>query len=326
MVLSFKDLQDRVMQVLDETATNSPTTLTLVKNFLNQSHQQRCTEFPWNFMIWPKAVTFSTVSGRQVYALHEEYHRPLYFLNQATRQYLEEVQNRMVPESGGDWNATSSQSVSRFMPWGMMPVSRQPATTSAVSAVSSSTSDTSGKTVTIYGEISGGLMTSETLTLNGTTLVTGSTSFQEITDVVKNTSTVGTVTLSLVTDAVSVLALPPAVMGKQYKTIFIPDTIGTAETIEYRFYRQPRILVNDYDLPNLPAPHEGILVYDTLVSMAAYLTDTGPQSLKVWQEKQASAQMALYQAYANEGQSLGGSPQFIRWTGDLDNDPRVYRS
>lgn len=325
MVLSFKDLQDRVMQVLDETATNSPTTLTLVKNFLNQSHQQRCTEFPWNFMIWPKAVTFATASGRQVYALHEEYHRPLYFLNQTTRQYLEEIPNRMIPENGGDWNATATQSVNRFMPWGMQPISRQPATTSTITAVSSSTSDTGSKTVTITGELSSGLMTSETLSMNGTTNVVGSTSFQEVTGVTKSTTFVGTLTLTLTTDAVSVLSLLPAVMGKHYKTIFIPDTIGTSETIEYRFYRHPRILVNDYDLPNLPSPHENILVYDTLVSMAGYLTDTGPQSLRIWQDKQAAAQLNLYQSYANEGQSVGGGTQFVRWIGDLGDHPRVYR-
>lgn len=326
MVLSFKDLQDRVMQVLDETSTNSPTTLTLVKSFLNQSHQHRCTEFPWNFMLWPKAVTFSTVSGQQVYALHEEYHRPLYFLNQTTRQYLEEIPNRMVVENAGDWNdATSVQSVTKFMPWGMQPVAVQPTTTSAVSVISSSTSDTGSKTVTITGELSSGFITTETLSMNGTTLVTGTTQFQEIIDVVKSTAFSGTITLALVTEGTSILSLGPTQYGKQFKTMFFPETISGAETIEYRFYRQPRILVNDYDLPNLPSPHEGILVYDTLISMSGYLTDTGPQTLRIWQDKQASAQMALYQAYANEAQSLGGGTSFVRWVGDADPGPRSYR-
>jgi hypothetical protein len=93
------------------------------------------------------------------------------------------------------------------------------------------------------------------------------------------------------------------------------------EVIEYRFYRQPRILVNDYDIPLIPAPHSQILVYDTLIMMSAYLTDSGPQTLKIWEERAAQEQMALYQAYATEGQTLGASPQYIHWNGGDESFP-----
>lgn len=320
MVLTFKDLQDRVMRVLDESATTSPTTLALVKDFLNQAHQKRCVEFPWNFMIWPKEVTFSTSVGKQIYALHEEFYRPLYIRNLTTGEYLMEVPSRGIEEQGGDWTADlgGSSTAKRFMYWGMQPVTQQPTTTSTIIAVSTSTSDTGSKTITIEGELSSGLMTTETLSMNGTTNVSGSTSFQEIVSVTKNTTFNGTATLILNATSTTVLSLAPAVMGKQYKTIFIPDEIVTVESIGYRFYRQPKIMVNDYDIPLIPAPHAQILVYDTLILMSAYLTDAGPQTLKIWQERSAQEQLALYQAYATEGQTVGGHSNYIRYTGEDD--------
>lgn len=316
MILSFKDLQDRVLQVLDETSLTSPTTVTLVKSFINQAHQQRCMEFPWNFMLWPRAVTFATVSGQQTYALHEEYHRPLYFRNNTSRAFLQELPNRTVMDMAGDFGGTNqSSSITKFIPWGMQPVSKQPSVAGVITVVSSSTSDTATKTVTIEGELSTGIMASETLAMNGITNVVGTTSFQAITGVTKSTTFVGSMTLSHANTG-AILSLSPSQTGKQYKTIFLPDTVTSADTIEYRFYRQPRILVNDYDLPLLPSPHESILVYDALVMMGGYLTDTGGQSLRIWQDRQSSAQMALYQAYANEGQSLNAGAQYISYQGE----------
>lgn len=89
-ILTFKDIQDRVLRVLDETSTGSPTTLALVKDFINDAHRQRCLEFPWSWMIWPTEVTFSTTSGTRLYTLHEEFGRPLYMWNRTTKCYLTE--------------------------------------------------------------------------------------------------------------------------------------------------------------------------------------------------------------------------------------------
>lgn len=323
MVLTYKDLQDRVMRLLDETSSSSPTTLTLIKDLLNQSHQRRCAEFPWNFLIWPRAMTFSTAVGRQIYSLHEEFHRPLYFLNQTTKEYMVEIPNREVVDQSPDWNADpTSTSVRHFMYWGMQPIQNQPSSTAQVVVVSSATTDTGSKTVTIEGELSTGVLTSESLAMNGTTNVTSTNTYREIIGVTKNTSFNGTMTMSI--SGASVLSLAPTQMGKQYKTIFLPEEITEAETIEYRFYRQPRIMTNDYDIPLIPAPHSQILVYDTLVSLSAYLTDSGPQTLQIWKEKAAQEQMALYQAYANEGQTLNASPKFVRWMGDDFEFPKIY--
>jgi len=92
-----------VSRILDEAntpASESTTTKILIKDFLNQSHQQRGGEFPWPFMLWPQEMTFSTILDQHVYILHPEFHRPLYFLNKTTGEYLQEVPFRAIRRRG----------------------------------------------------------------------------------------------------------------------------------------------------------------------------------------------------------------------------------
>lgn len=61
---------------------------------------------------------------------------------------------------------------------------------------SSSASDASGKTVTLYGLDNTGAVQSEVLTLNGTSLVTGVATWRRIYGAILNVATVGTITVS----------------------------------------------------------------------------------------------------------------------------------
>lgn len=322
MTLTFKDLQNRVLRMLDETASGSPTTLALVKDFLNSAHYQRCMEFPWNFMLWPQEVTFSTEASRRVYALHEEFGRPLYIRNNTTKEYMEEVPIRGLPEDNADWNNDTGDAW-HFFYGGMQPVTRQPSAAATVSVVSSSASDTT-PSVTIYGQNASGQVVSEAVTLTGTTPAVSTTSFQVILDVVKSAATVGTVTVSA--ESQTILTLLPAQMGKQYKTIHLIELPGSSQTIGYRFYRQPRQLSADYDIPLIPAPHSEVLVWDALMMMAGYLTQTNPQTISLWAERRGAAEKSLYQALANDGQTLEARPQYVRYMDAGRDDPRVFRN
>lgn len=63
-------------------------------------------------------------------------------------------------------------------------------------AISSSAAGDTTQTVTIYGRSAGGSIVSEALSLNGTTRVTGSTSFERIMKIVVNASHTGTITVT----------------------------------------------------------------------------------------------------------------------------------
>jgi hypothetical protein len=323
MILTFKDLQDRVLRMLDETAEGSPTTLALAKDFLNSAHYQRCMEFPWGFMLWPQESTITTAASQRLYALHEEFGRPLYFKNGSTKEFLEEVPVRGLPEDNMDWNNDTGDAW-HFYYAGMQPISKQPSSATTVTIVSNSTSDTgSTYAVTIHGENSDGHLVSETLSPTGTTSVASTTSFSNIIDVVKATSWTGTLTMTI--SGSTVLTLLPAQFAKQYKTIHLIELPAAGQEIKYRFYRQPRVLSADQDVPNIPAPWSEVLVWDALLMMAGYLTSASPQSVELWGMRRAEAEKSLYQALANDGLTLEARPHYVRYMDAGRDDPRLFR-
>lgn len=316
MIHTFKGLRDEVFRLLDETSTDSPTTLALIKDALNQAHQQRCTEFPWGFMLWPRAETLTITGGQREYALHSEFYRPYYFWNRSSKRYLVEVPFRGLPQGLHDW-VNDTGATEHFMYWGQSPVAAQPATPSVLSLVSSSASDTGASyNIVVKGEDSDGNVRGELLTPTGTTTASGAVTFKTILGVSKGASWNGTLTLSA--GSTTLLSLISCEMGRQYKKIYCVEAGTSGETIEYRFFRQPTMLVNDYDVPDIPAPHGQLLVYDALVYMSAYLTELQPQILGIWAEKRMEQQVALYQAYAAEQQTLEAQPTYVRYIGDED--------
>jgi hypothetical protein len=312
MIYTFKGIRDEIFRLIDETSTNSPSLVSVIKDLVNQAHQQRCVEFPWTFMLWPRAQTFTTVIGQRRYALHQEFHRPVYFWNRTSKDYLEEVPFQSLANEGDDWNNTTG-TARRFFYAGRQCVALQPSTDSPVTLVSSSGSDTGASyNVVVRGEDANGALRAELITPAGTSSMTGSITFRTLLGVTKAGSWNGTLTLSD-SGATTLLTLSACELGRAYPLIEVVEAPTTAEVIEYRFYRQPLMLINDYDVPEIPAPHSQILVWDALVGLSAgYLQDVPTATVSVWREKQREAQMALYQALAVEGQTLNARPRFVR--------------
>src|SRR5688572_19768438 len=147
-IYTFADLQNQVLANLDE-GGDTGTTLTLVKNFLNQAHQMRCAQAGWPFLKWDSAETFVLSSGDRFYSLHAEFWRPDYFYNRETKEFLVEVPGRSLASVGEQWPSDTGRTP--YFRWaGVMPVALQPTSASVVTLVSSSASDTTAaKAITI---------------------------------------------------------------------------------------------------------------------------------------------------------------------------------
>lgn len=320
MILTYADLQDRVMRMLDETETNSPTTIALVKDFLTAAHQQRCVEYPWSWMVWPAVETITTVADQQDYALHEQFHRPWWF-RVNDNELLEDVPFREAG-TGEQPELTASDNIRKFT-WGpIWPVMKQPNGT-VISVVSSTSGD--AQTVTIRGEDENGYQVSETITATGATTASGTQTFSRVLDVTLSAAAAGN--FSLYSSSTLILRLTPGQVAKQFRTIRLIDPPTAGVEIDYQFFRIPLVLTNDNDIPLLPAAHSMLLVWDALVTMSGYLTETNAQTLGIWRQKQQEAELALYQAYANESQTLGSRPQYVRYMDDalFSADPRNFR-
>lgn len=321
MIYTFADLQNEVLANLDETGSTS-TPLTLAKNFINQAHQMRLSMQPWKFMEWDSAELLTCTIGQRVYPLHQEFWRPIYFFDRATKSYLVETPNRALASTDARWNDDTGSAIF-FRLTAQSCVAAQPTSSSVMTIVSSSAADTtSAKAIIVRGVTTNGV-TTETITPNGTTPVAGATAFTKILNITKSAAWAGNLTITSNGGAVNNLTLFPTEYGRQYQQIELLEAPDAADVIEYKFIRKPTPLVNDNDIPDLPAPHSHILVYDALILFAGYLTDVSPKSIQAWTDMQRKMEIQLAQTYL-EGQSLETHPRYVRYTEGQSTSPRIF--
>jgi hypothetical protein len=174
----------------------------------------------------------------------------------------------------------------------------------------------------VKGVVSGAYV-EESLTPNGTTPVTSTASFEKLIAVTKAAAWVGTLTLAT-TGGTTLLELGPTEYGRQYPQFELLSLPDRTETLNYRFYRQPLELVADNDIPEIPAPHSKILVWDALLQFAAYNSDADPKAVAVWHDNQKIAEAILMETYL-EGQTVEATIRRVR---HIDEDPafaRIYQ-
>jgi hypothetical protein len=98
-----------------------------------------------------------------------------------------------------------------------------------VKYVSTNTGDTT-QTITTTGRSSTGSIVSETINLDGTTVVTGTVTFQEILEVAMSATAVGTVSIERSTDADVLCTLPPGVKTVIRLFYNVSADVGTGST------------------------------------------------------------------------------------------------
>lgn len=322
-VYTYKDLQDQVLAYLDESGTTG-TSLTLTKNFLNQAHQMRLAMEPWPFLVWDSAEVLTCSTSTRFYALHQEFWRPLYFFNRTTKSYLIEVPARQLADTQARWNDEVGHP-SNFRMASRSPVAAQPSASSVLTIVSTSASDnTSAYAITVKGVTANGV-TTETITPNGTTPAPSTNAFTKILSVTKTLAWNGSMTMTSNSAAVTNLYLFPTEYGRSYQQLELLVTPSAADVIEYRFFRMPLTLVNDYDIPDIPPPHSQILVWDALLLFAGYLTDISSKSLSAWTDMQHKMEIQLAETFL-EGQSVESAPRYVRYIEGESAQPRIFTS
>jgi len=319
-ILTFKELQDEVLAYLDESG-DAGTTLTLVKYFLNEAQVKRCDQYPWPFLRWNSPETITLVAGQRLYTLHPECWKPIHFWNRTKNAYMVEMSERQLEEQGVDWiNNTGTRYFRLAEIW---PVQYQPTSASAITIVSTSAADTGASyNITITGIVSDGV-TTETLTPAGTTPVVGTRSFSKILGVSLTTALAGTLTLTSNGGAVTNLTLVAGELGRQYRTIELLSQPTAGEVIEYQFLRSPVKMVNNYDVPSIPAPHSRILVWDALQMMTGYLTEMSGTAVQLFVKSSADLEWGMLQTYM-PGQTVGAMPQYTRMLQDYSDAWGVY--
>jgi len=315
MIYTLDALRRQVLRELDEEG-DAPTTLVLATDYLNQAHQMRALSYSKFFLLHPKAALIQTIPGVQRYTLNPLVANILYLRNDSEELLMREIPNRGLSTGSFDW-AKEDGSASEFMFWGHTQVKNQPLTPGVLTVVSSNDGDrpASGQPPTTQVAVKGtnteGDVFIEIFTLEGTFPVMGNYPFEEIISVTKSGEFKGTLTITADGGATQILSLSPAEMGKQYRQIFLVQKPQIAETLSYRFFRKPLILINDYDVPELPSPYSQLLVWDALMLFAGYNTDIRPETTAAWGRQQEHWETALDQ-YLKDSTTLGAEPLFVQ--------------
>jgi len=287
-VKTYKNLQDEVLAWLDEVG-DTGTTRTLVQNGLNNANRLRATQERWTWMKWDSPVTFSTVIGKEVYPLHQEFFRPYYFWNQTQADFIQEHNDSTLASSRTDPNVDTGPAL-KFKVLGRTEVQNQPLAASVIAVTSSNGADNGAVSVTLRGDTVDGVR-SETITAGSS----GTVSFTKILKVTKVGTWVGTMTLTSDSGTTTVLKLFPEEAGRSYLQIQFLAAPSEIDIVEYGFYRQPYTMSADNDRPDVPTPFEDLLVWDTLLAFAAY-NQYDPTVVALWQRKQADTLLAMQQA------------------------------
>src|SRR5215204_3914490 len=282
MIYTFDALRRQVLRELDE-EDDAPSTKALASDFLNQAHQMRSLAYSQYFLLHPKPMVIQTLQGVQRYTLNPMVANILYLRNDTAELLMREIPNRGLSTGSFDW-VSEKGSASEFMFWGHSPVKSQPATPGVLTVQSSSNSDI------------------------GTAF---QVAFEEIISVTKSGEFSGILTITADAGQTLVLTLSSIEMGKQYRQIFLAQSPDVPETLSYRFFRKPLVLINDYDVPELPSPYSQLLVWDALLLFAGYNTDIRQETRASWTIQQDHWVVALEQ-YLKDSTVLGAEPLFVQ--------------
>lgn len=307
-MLTFYDLQQEVLRYIDE-AEDTDTTRALVKDALNRSHRKLLTARTWPFLRWPREVSFSTVVGRRAYALKAGVGKVLALYDDQLSELVPFVDRREWEMLGVD--RVGGQNVPVGVQYGpLWPVAVQPSN-EVVTATSSTDSDASA-TIILTGIDTNGNAATETLTLadvGATAAATSTTVWSDLTAVTKGSAFTGTLTLSAST-AGTLLTLGASDYGKQHLTIEFVETPSEVRDYRYTAQVEPRILVNDYDIPQTPYPFSELHVWDALLDLTGYNTELGGKEQQLWDARYKELHNGLLSAY--DEQLAGSQPRFVR--------------
>ena len=207
--------------------------------------------FQHNWSFNRRKHTFATVASTEFYQLPRDVDKISLVRQLTTPRRLCYVPDEVFYSYLPDPTTTGSPLFYRI--WEEEGVSTRLATDDMVSAVSSSTSDTSAFTVSVVGYDTNGIMQSEVITLNGTTAVNGTKTFDagRPLRISKSGKTTGNITIKEKTSGTTLVILGAEERSPRFKVIGLYPIPSSAITIYIEYYTRIRRLVNNADVPDI---------------------------------------------------------------------------
>ena len=271
---TLKELRDNIASTVRETQVSS-----LIDGYLNLTLSEIHNFHPWTWL--RRKQTFATVASQEDYNLDEEVDRIALIRQIATPHKLLYVPDHLFyqlvpdPENG----ATGVPYYYRL--WEETGFATNLAADDTVYVVSSATQDGADFKVTIEGRNASGEIVREVLTLNGTTNVTSSTTWDAsgLMQISKSAKTTGTITCYRTTGATQLTEMAPDETAPRFKRISLYPIPSAAVTTYLEYFERLRYLVNDSDIPQMDTQWNWVLREGALTKMWAYKQNEAATSL-----------------------------------------------
>lgn len=238
-MITNKDFVSMKTDVGEFVGDTTSSFLLKVGKYLNFRYRDILRRYPWKQIFG--STTITTVANQATYAMPWDFEEPVYIFDNTNKVSLWEK-----PEIGA-LNDTALVGSSQYFSVKESSCAAQPTSASALSIVSSSASDTG--TVFIKGTLSTGVEVVETVTLTGTTPVASANSYTGVVQASKNAISVGTITITSNSSAVSIAVLGPRQMQARYRILHLYYIPSATTSIVVRYKKRVLPLVNDYDYP-----------------------------------------------------------------------------
>lgn len=244
--MSNRSLSVMQTNVGSSVGDTSSSLASLIKNWLNDRYKEVLRRMNF-FATARNDYSFTTTGGTEDYVLPDDFGTELFVVDKTNGIQLARLdQQKWMEKHQAD--SDTQGTVYDYLILDSM-VRKQPTSASVATVVSSSASDTS-QTVYIRGIVSG-REDYESITVTGTTNAVGTKSWDRILSVAKSAATVGTITVTTNSAAVTVAVLSREMLVHRVKIIRLVSTPIGSITVEISYIQKMLPMNNAYDYPVL---------------------------------------------------------------------------
>lgn len=247
----YIDHINHVLSTLRETDVTDITTDKSTEAWKAQEAVKRAVKRIWNYKQWSfkgRITTFSTVSGTEDYILSKDVGNIYQILSSVAPYHIHSISEQTFDTIEPNRTRTGNPSTATLFE--MRGVNTQPSSASVITIVSSSTSDTT-ENVIIRGLVSDE-DDFEELTLNGNTNVNSSKSFSRIDSITKSAVTVGRITITSNSAAVTNAVMGRLELTMRFKRLRLYPEPAAVITITIKHFTRSVILTDRYHDTEIP--------------------------------------------------------------------------
>ena len=266
-IRTHAELRSSIGKLIRDTTTDGATFIT---DCLNLTLLEIHNYYTWSWL--KRKTTFATVASQEDYRLDEEVDRVAFLRQRSSPIKLTYVPDRLFYTLIPNPEDATTGSPFYYRLWEDTGFTASLAADDTIEVLSSSTSDGSSFKVRVVGRNTDGIVIAETLTLNGTTAVTSTNTFDSgsLLRVSKSANTTGVISVRRTTGSTVLIRIAPTEVNPRSKILSLYPIPSSAITMYLEYFERPFLLSDDHDVPQLDPKWMPVLREGTLAKLWPY--------------------------------------------------------